>query len=136
MAGDQDRLSPHPRGEKIARRPGLAFVPQNQPGAPEDALHLDLEHGRVGVGGAVNPVGPDQVRKPGKIERIHRRSRSPGRRGVNAPASLGGPCNAQATPSRRDTAQGPPSPPPPPPHTENTPAPPPSPGHPPPRHST
>src|SRR5260221_9965800 len=107
MAGDQDRLTPYPRGEKIARRLGLAFVPQNQPGAPEDALHLDLEHGRVGVGGAVNPVGPDQVRKPGKIERIHRRSRSPGRRGVNAPASLGGPCNAQATPSRRDTAPRP-----------------------------
>ena len=61
VARHDDGLAPHARREEIARAPDLALVAEDQPRAPEDPGHLELEQGGVGVDGAVDPVGLNQT---------------------------------------------------------------------------
>src|SRR5207247_9189369 len=63
LARDDHRLAAHAGGEVIARRGDLAVVPEDQPGAAEDALHLEFEDRRIGVHRALHPVGLHQHRK-------------------------------------------------------------------------
>ena len=60
LARHDHRLARHPGGEVITGARYLAFVPEQQPGAAEHALHLEFEYRRVGVHGAVHPIGLHQ----------------------------------------------------------------------------
>src|SRR4029077_12061936 len=65
VAHQNDRLAPHARGEIVAGLFDLALVPDIDPGGVEDALHLDVEDGGVGVVPTVHATGRDQARKLG-----------------------------------------------------------------------
>src|SRR5262249_34028844 len=60
---DDDGLAAHPGREIVARRLHLAFVSEHQPGAAEDALHLELEDRRIGVHRAVHAIRLHQHRE-------------------------------------------------------------------------
>ena len=61
VADHDHRLAAHPGREEVARAPDLALVSQDEPGAPEDPVHLELEQHGIGVDGTVDAVGLDQV---------------------------------------------------------------------------
>ena len=71
MARHDHGLTGHPRGEEVARIRDLALVAEQQPGPAEQALHLELEHVRIGVDGAVDAVGLDQSGDVVGAERRH-----------------------------------------------------------------
>ncbi|MSQ64406.1 MAG: FAD-dependent oxidoreductase, partial [Betaproteobacteria bacterium] len=56
MPHDDHGFTTHARGEVVSGRGDLAFVPKNQPGAAEDALHLQLEDHGIGVHRAMHTV--------------------------------------------------------------------------------
>ncbi len=57
---DNYGFPPHARGEVVAGVLDLALVAEHQPGAAEDARHLEREDFRVGVHAAVHAVGLHQ----------------------------------------------------------------------------
>ena len=54
MPRDDEALAGEPGGEEVARSRELAFVPEPEPHAPENAALLLGEHGGVGVHAAVD----------------------------------------------------------------------------------
>src|SRR5262249_2717445 len=66
-----DRLASHPRGEIVAGLFDLALVPDINPSGVEDAVHLELEDGGIGVEPTVHATGGDQARKLG-VDVAHR----------------------------------------------------------------
>src|SRR5262249_14135415 len=62
MAAHDHRMAAQISGDVVARVWHLAAVPHEQPGAAEDALHLELEQIRVGVDAPVNTARLDQFR--------------------------------------------------------------------------
>jgi len=71
VAHQHDRLASHARGEIVAGLFDLALVPDVNPGGVEDALHLELEDGGIGVDATVHATGCDQARKLG-VDVAHR----------------------------------------------------------------
>src|SRR5262249_4736370 len=71
VAHYNDRLAPHARGEIVAGLFDLALVPDIDPGGTEDAVHLELEDGGIGVEPTVHATGRDQASKLG-IDVAHR----------------------------------------------------------------
>src|SRR6266540_2127588 len=61
---DDDGFPPHAGGVVVAWRLDLAVVPQHQPGAAKDALHLEIEHPGVGIHRAVHAVRLHQHAEP------------------------------------------------------------------------
>ena len=59
MADHDHGLAADLRGDEVAGLRHLARVPDEQPSAAEDALHLQLEHLRIGVDVAVHATGLD-----------------------------------------------------------------------------
>ncbi len=62
VARHDDRLAAEIRGDEVTRIGHLALVTDEQPGAAEDALHLQLEHIRIGIDAPMHPAGFDQRR--------------------------------------------------------------------------
>jgi hypothetical protein len=61
MARHDHRLASELGGDVVAGLRDLAGVPYEQPGAAEDALHLELEDIRIRVHAAMNPARLDQL---------------------------------------------------------------------------
>ena len=57
------RLATELRGKKIPAVANLAFMPHEQPGAPEQPVHFQLENVRIGVNGVMDTVGLNQPRQ-------------------------------------------------------------------------
>src|SRR5262249_13400720 len=64
LAHHDDRFAANDGGEVVARVGDLAFVTDDHPGAPEDALHLEVEDRGIDVDRSMDAIGLDQ---PGKI---------------------------------------------------------------------
>src|SRR5262249_24085420 len=64
-------------GDVIAGRGNLARMPDIEPGAAEDALHLELEDRGIGIDVAVHAAGLDQLRDVIGVSVAHGRSLSP-----------------------------------------------------------
>src|SRR5215470_19759487 len=71
LVHQNDRLASHARGEIVAGLFDLALVPDIEPGGAEDAFHLELEDGGIGVEPTVHATGRDQASKLG-IDVAHR----------------------------------------------------------------
>jgi hypothetical protein len=65
VAHQNDGLAAHARGKIVARLLDLTLVPYINPRGAEDAVHLQLEDGRIGVDAAVHASGRDQPTKLG-----------------------------------------------------------------------
>ena len=57
----EERPEPDPRREEVARLRHLALVPDIDPGAAENALHLEREDLGIGVERAMHPAGPEAL---------------------------------------------------------------------------
>ena len=63
VAHHDHRLAAHMGGEIVAGLPDLALVPDIDPGGVEDALHLEVEDGRIGIEFPAHATGRDALRK-------------------------------------------------------------------------
>ena len=76
MAHHEDGLPAELGGDVVTRARHLAGVAHEQPGAPEDALHFELENIGIGVDVAVNASGTNQPGNAFGISVAHRRGRN------------------------------------------------------------
>ena len=72
VAGDEDLIGGEPRADEVARLAKLAFMGDVDPQPAEDALLLELKHGRVRVSPTVYVVGANQ---PADVIECQRRGR-------------------------------------------------------------
>ena len=63
VAHQHDRLAADKAAEIVAGIFHLAFVADIDPGDAEDALHLELEDGRIGVDLPMHPAGLNEARQ-------------------------------------------------------------------------
>src|SRR5262245_55933293 len=71
MSRHDHGLARHSSREEITRIRSLALVTEEQPRPAEQPLHLELEHLRIGVDGAMDPIGLDQSCDVVGAERWH-----------------------------------------------------------------
>ena len=66
-AGEDDRLAPNGGGGETTRLGHLALVADIHPAPMKDALQLGLEHSRIDVGMAVDPIGKGRAVLVGRL---------------------------------------------------------------------